>query len=185
MSNLNDAPAAPAPKASSFVKFEPFEEDGPQILTLVATNYIKEHEFENDKKEKYIGQALEFYFGTLINGQPRFIKTWPKAYSIKNTATYYRIYKAITGKEPQVGCKVSDIVGGGIQGTVTTSDKVGKKGTKYRVSTVDMKSLGPVMPKLKPEIVPLEKLLPALKKLLEAADKQEGEAQEPEGSNPF
>lgn len=184
MSNLNDAPAAAAPKANSFVKFEPFEEDGPQILTLVATNYIPQHEFENDKKEKYIAPAIEFYFGTLVNGNPRFVKTWPKAYSIKNTATYYRIYKAIAGKEPQVGSKPADIIGGGIQGTVATVDKVGKLGTKYRASSVDLKSLGPVMPKLKSEIVPLNKLLPTLEKLLANADKKDG-GTATEDSNPF
>lgn len=187
MSTLNQsAPPAAAPK-SDFIKLEPFPEAGPATLTIVAYNYIAVHEFENDKGEKYNGPALEFYLGAATPSGPRFLKTWPKSYSLRNNSFYYKLYKAAIGKEPAPGSKPEDILGKGVQGTIELKDKVSAKGTKYVACNVDPKSISAVHPKLLGDVTPLASLLPAFEAALKPKDKNApaGPADAKDGDVPF
>jgi len=171
MSTLNQsAPPAAAPK-SDFIKLEPFPEAGPTTLTIVAYNYIANQEFERDDGSKYTAPALEFFFGATTAAGPRFVKMWPKSYSIRNNSFYYKLYKAALGKEPVPGTNPSDVIGKGIQGTVALEEKVSKKGTKYIACSVDPKSVTAVHPKLIGDITPLASLLPAFEAALKPKDK--------------
>jgi hypothetical protein len=185
MSNLNQsAPAAQEPKSADFVKLEPFPESGPAILTVTAYNYIPNYTKVNDDGSTDTFNALEFYLGTVTAAGPRFIKTWPSRYSIHEKSSYSKIYRAATGHLPQAGSSPKDIIGKGVQTTIENLDKVSKKGTKYTASRA--KDLGPVFPKLRDEIVPLEKLLPALTAILEAPkDGKPATKADDDGSAPF
>ncbi len=168
MSNqLQDAPPAAEPKSGSFLSLEAFPEEGPAILTIVATNYIKDYVKTNDDGTTEVIPAVEFYLGTETSAGPRFIKTWPFRYSSNEKATYAKIYKYATGHLPAVGSAPKDIIGLGVQANIVNEDKVAKKsGKQYTVSKA--KDLGPVFPKLKGEIVPVAKLRPALDAILNA-----------------
>jgi hypothetical protein len=172
MSNLTEAPPARENKSTDFVKLEPFPESGPAILTITAYNYIPAYTKVNDDGSSETFPALEFYLGTETPSGPRFIKTWPSRYSIHEKSSYSKLYRAATGHLPQAGSSPKDIVGKGVQTTIDNQEKVSKKGTKYTASRA--KDLGPVFPKLLPEVVPLAKLLPALTAILEAKDKPAG-----------
>jgi hypothetical protein len=167
MSNLLDAPPAPEPKSGNFLSLESFPEEGPAILTIVATNYIKDYVKTNDDGTTEVFPAVEFFLGTETKVGPRFIKTWPARYSINEKANYAKIYKFATGHLPAAGSAPKDIIGLGVQANIVNEDKVAKKsGKPYTVSKA--KDLGPVFPKLKGEIVPVAKLRPALDAILNA-----------------
>lgn len=167
MSKLADAPPAAEPKSGNFLSLDAFPDEGPAILTIVATNYIKDYTKVNDDGTTETFPAVEFYLGTNTPSGPRFIKTWPARYSINEKANYAKIYKFATGHLPAAGSSPKDIVGKGIQANIVNEDKVAKKsGKQYKVSKA--KDLGPVFPKLRDEIVPVAKLRPALDAILNA-----------------
>ena len=172
--SFQEAPAAAAPKSNQdFVHLDPLPEDGQQILTIVATNYIKEHtQFNKEKQIEETFPAIEFYLGGMFGGKPGFVKTWPVKYSIHEKATYSKYYRAALGKEPNAGSKPSDLIGAGLTVTVKNEDKVSKKGTPYKRSRVG--EVASVHPKLKGEIVAVATLKPALEAAL-AAGKNKGQ----------
>lgn len=166
--SFQEAPSAVAPKSNQdFFHLDPLPEDGQLILTVVATNYIKEHtQFNKEKQVEETFPAIEFYLGALFNGKPGFVKTWPVKYSIHEKATYSKYYRSALGKEPNAGSKPADLVGSGLTVTVKNEDKVSKKGTPYKRSRVG--EVAAVHPKLKAEIVPVASLKPALEAALAA-----------------
>jgi hypothetical protein len=154
------APPAAAPRGGDFVSFAPFTEDGPAILTIVAFNFIKGHTFTKQDGSTEIADALEFYYGANTDEGPRFIKTWPSKYSIHEKANYAKLYKACTGALPVAGSNPADLLGKGVQAILENEDKVSKKGKAYTKTSV--KSVSMVKDKLRGDITPLAKLLPAL-----------------------
>lgn len=169
--SFQEAPAAAAPKSTQdFFHLDPLPEDGQQILTIVAANYIKEHtQFNQTKQVEETFPAIEFYLGALFAGKPGFVKTWPIKYSIHEKARYSQYYRCALGKEPAAGSKPADLIGAGLTVTVKNEDKVSKKGTAYKRTRVE--DVAAVHPKLKAEIAPVATLKPALEAALAAAKK--------------
>jgi hypothetical protein len=166
-----EAPAAKAPKGTEdYLRFPPFPAAaaGTNILTVVAFNFLPNYEFEKDDGSKYNADAIEFVYGTLIDGLPFFVKTWPKTYSISNKAYYFKLYTAALGKEPKPGSTPKDILGAGVLSSIEIKDKVSKKGKQYTACNVKGDP-APVMAKLKSEVVPLAVLQPHLEAALKAA----------------
>lgn len=181
MSILNqEAPPAEAPKSGEFIKLDPFPKSDSYVLTVVAFNYIPEHDFERkDEKtgEEYIKKApaIEFFFGALVDGKAFFVKSWPQMYSLSERANYYKWYEAATGKPPTAGTKPNDTVGKYVLGTLKVEDKKSQKGTAYRVTTI--KAIAPVPSILASAGVPLAQLRPALDAALAAQGDKKEEAQ--------
>lgn len=163
------APAAKAPKQNGdFVRLEGIPESAGDtlIMTAVAFNYIPEHtEFNKEKKEEQVFPAIEWFFGTQVNGKTYFVKTWPMRYSIHEKAKYTKYFKALTGKIPAPGSTFKDAIGGGVTATINSVQKQRKDGSSYLSTKIV--DVAPVHPKLRGEIIPVATLRPLLDKALE------------------
>jgi hypothetical protein len=170
------APAVKAPK-QDFIHLEsfPLGSDGPNIVTIVGYNFLKDHTFEKDDGSTYQADAIEWYLGATVEGKLHFVKTWPKTYSISNKAFYFKLYKAALGKDPVAGSTPKDVLGAGVTVTLETKEKTSGKGKKYTTTSVKGDP-SPVHPKLKNEIAPLATLRPALEKALTAKKDDKAEA---------
>lgn len=168
---FQDAPPAEAPKQNNqFFHFDPLPEAGPQVMTLVATNFIPEYEhIDKTTGEKKVYAAIELFWGLLNDRKPYFIKSWPVRYSINERANWAKIVKAMTGALPEAGSRPADFVGKGAMLTIENEDKVGQKGTKYTTSRIA--GYSPIPKALLSSVAPINELLPALEKLLAEADK--------------
>jgi hypothetical protein len=170
MINTEDTAIA-APKSKDYLRFEQFPSDGQQILTIVGFNTIPEYinPFSDEPDPKPY-PAVELIYGTITEAGPRFVKGNPIKRSIHEKATFTHIYKAATGALPKDGAKVSDLLGKGVTATITNEAKVSKKGAAYTRTTI--KDIAAVFPKLKGEIVPLDKLKPAFEAALKASSEK-------------
>ena len=168
MTQFQDAPPAEAPKsANSFVHLDPLPESGPQVMTLVATNFIPDYkDVDRNTGETRIYAALELYWGLRFDGKSYFIKTWPMRYSINERANWAKVVKAMTGSLPETGSSPKDVLGKGAMLTIENAEKVSKKGTKYSVSQIN--GYSPVPKVLVASIAPLDQLLPDLEAALAA-----------------
>jgi hypothetical protein len=180
MSTLNqEDKAISAPKAQKdYVKFEPFPSDGPQILTICGWNTIPDYinPFSDEPDPKPYA-AVELIYGTQTEVGPRFAKGNPVKISIHEKSTFFRIYKAATGKTPVDGAKIGDTLGKGVSANVTNENKVSNKGTAYVRTSI--KDIASVHPKLAKEIVALATLKPALDAALaKSGEKAEGQTED-------
>lgn len=174
MSALNqEAPAAEAPKArQEFIKLPAYPKTDSYVAVVVATNYLPQAVFDRTDektgaKTQVVAPGIELFFGSLVDGKVAFAKTWPKLYSINDRATYYKYYKAATGKAPVAGSKPLDMVGKPVLLAIECQDKVSKKGTQYVVNKIT--NVGSV-PSVLLSVVPnLNALLPAFNEAIKGA----------------
>ena len=171
---MNEAPSAQAPAQQRDFgpRFDPMPKSETYIFTVVAYDFLPKFEQKDPTTgETKIFDALQFYFGTIVDGKAYFLKPWPSKYSIHEKAGYTKLYRAIKGSAPLPGSNPKELLGGGITIEVNNEAKVSKKGTPYTASRA--KSYAAVHPKLKGEIVSLNALEPAFKAALEASKKTE------------
>lgn len=165
MTTLQSAPPAEAPKSGKdFITIPAFPIEGQTILTVVSYNYIPDYVNPFDDENKGAYPAVEFFLGANTENGVGFVKTYPFRYSLHEKAGYTKLYKAATGNAPAPGSKPDDMVGKGLNATVTNVAKTSKKGKAYTISKVS--EFSTVHPKLKGEITPVAKLRPALDAIL-------------------
>lgn len=177
MSTLNqEAPPAAAPKGD-IVKLEPFPRSDSFVLTLCAYNFIPQYPFKRKNKDTGAEEikpddAVEFYFGGIVDGKVYLAKTWPQKYSIHEKSNYAAAYSAMTGKMPAAGSKPSDLVGKFALVEVSVEEKTSRTGKKYTATNID--SIGKVPSILAGTGVDIKQLRPALDAALAGGDKDDG-----------
>lgn len=181
MSTINqEAPAAEAPKAKAdFIKLPAYPKSDSYVAVVVATNYLPNAVFDRTDKDtgaktQVVAPGIELFFGSVVDGKPVFAKTWPKLYSINDMATYYKYYKAATGKPPVAGSKPLDMVGKPVLVGIECIDKVSKKGTQYLVNKIT--SVGSVPSVLLPAVPKLDALLPAFNEAIKGTGSNDNES---------
>ena len=163
--SFTNPPPATAPKGGDFVSFAAFPESGPTVLTILAVNFIKDHQdTDRETGETRTFDALEWYLGAKTDAGPRFLKTWPAKYSIHEKSFFSKLYKAVKGTLPLAGINPQELVGGGVTGNLENEDKVSKKGKAY--TRTKLAGITPVMKQLKGSITPAADLLPELTKAM-------------------
>ena len=171
---MNEAPSAQAPAQQRDFgpRFDPVPSKGMHIFTVVAFDYIEKYPFK-DQKTGVVkpDKALEFTFGSIIDGKTYFVRPFPFRYSIHEKSAYTGLYAAIKGSAPLDGSNPKELLGGGFTMDCEIVSKVSKKGTPY--SFTKPVNYTAVHPKLKGEIVSLNALEPAFKAALEASKKTE------------
>jgi hypothetical protein len=129
---LNQAPPVPEPKENKVFRFDPLPESGVNIFTLLDCNFIRDYENRDyETKEVKIYDAIELFFGTVIDGKQYFLKPWPTKYSIHPKSTYFKIVKAMTQEEPQQGSTPADFFGQNLLITTENVNKKSKAGKSY------------------------------------------------------
>jgi hypothetical protein len=177
MSALNqEAPPLTAAPSKDFIKFDVFPKSDSYPLTYVGIDFIQSYDFKRkDEKtgEEYIkpGPGVVFFLGTIVNGKPHFVKTWPQSYSDNEKSNYYKHYEAACGIPPKAGTKANDVIGKVVLGNVKVEEKKSAKGTAYKVSS--LKSVLPLPSFMAAACTPLKDLLPAFEIALKGEDKKE------------
>jgi hypothetical protein len=167
---MNEAPPAASTAQKDFgPRFDPLPGNDTYIFTVVAFDFIKNYEQRDmTTGEMKVFDALQFFYGTKIDGKAYFLKPWPTKYSIHEKANYTKLFKAAVGNPPPAGSNPKEMLGKGVTIEVENEEKVSKKGTKYTISKA--KNVTAVHAKLKGEIVPLAELLPAFEAALASKD---------------
>ena len=149
MSQLNQsAPPVEVKATANYFRFDPLPKSDTYVFTLVGYNYLESTPFNRtDEKTKaktvVNGQGIEWFLGTMVDGKPYFVKTWPVFYSISDRANYSKWYKAMTGALPTPAQRPDDCLGKGVLVPVELVDKVSSKGTKYKATKVGAPSAVP------------------------------------------
>lgn len=178
MTALNqEAPPAPVSNTQDILRFEPFPASDSYVLTLVGTNYIASHPFErtDDQGKDFIKEApaIEFFWGTIVDGKAYFTKSWPQAYSLHEKANYAKIYKALTGKAPDASQRPKDMLGKAAMVEIKLEAKKSKKGKDY--TAVKIGAITAVPKLLLGNVVSLDQLKAPFDAALKAAgEKSEG-----------
>lgn len=171
---MTEAPPAPSAALKDYgPRFDPLPASGPQIMTIVAWDFLPKHEFKDPTTGTIkVADAVEPYYGTQIDGKTYFVRGRPMTYSLNEKANYLKIYTAATGKAPVPGSTPKDTLGKGVTVDVELTDKVSKKGKPYKSTKI--KAVTPVHPKLQGEVVPLKTLAPLLEEALKKEEKDDG-----------
>jgi len=172
MTQLNtDAPPPAVSENKDFVRFAAFPASDSYVATVVATNYLPQHEFHgtDDEGKEYtkIAAAFELYFGAMIEGKPYFVKTWPQLYKVGEKTNFSKWVTAITGQDLsaqlKAAPKLNSLLGKAALIDVRVENKTSRKGTSYVATSI--KSIGKVPSVLASTVVPLD----AFKKDFDAA----------------
>jgi hypothetical protein len=176
MSTLNqEAPPAPVSNSQDFVHFTPLPSEDSYVATVVAFNYIPEHTFERtDKatgaKRQEVKPAIELFFGTMVDGKPYFVKTYPQQYSINEKSNYAAWYAVTTGALPTAKQRPSDMLGKLALLDIELKAKTSRTGKNYTATKIA--NIGKVPKALVGTATPLDKL----KLAFDAALKKSGDA---------
>ena len=181
----NEAPPAPTATSKDFLSFPAFPASDSYVLTLVAFHYIASYLFErtDDSGKPFTKEApaVEFFWGTEIDGKAYFVKSWPTAYSLHEKANYTKIYKAVTGNMPTAKQRPNDMLGKAALVEIKTEKKTSKKGKDYVATKIG--SISSVPKVLANTAIPLDALKAKFDAALKASDQK---ADSKEGGNePF